>query len=128
MGSKSPVKEKAEEIEALRAEMAASALTFHFEALTDPDRERIRKDMGGRDEPDEVNLRATAVMCRRVVAADGTEFPSSLSWTDFRDLRDRLGVAVYEATIDDAANRASGAAGWSVPFSSAASLILGTER
>lgn len=127
MGSKSPVKVKAEEIEALRAEMTASALTFHFEALTESDRDQIRKDMKGRDEPDEVNLRAIAVMCRRVTTSTGDEFPDRMTWTDFRDLRDRLGAQVFDLTIDAAATRASGG-DWSVPFSQTASLILGTER
>lgn len=125
MGAKSPLKAKAQEIETLRADMAASALTFHFQALTEDDREKIRKDMQGRDNPDEVNLRAIAAMCRRVVAADGTEFPDRMTWTDFRDLRERLGAQVFDLTIDAAATRASGG-DWSVPFSRSASLILGT--
>ncbi len=125
---KSPLKEAAEKVEALRKEMAESALTFHFEALTEAEREQVRKDMGGRDNEDELNLRADAALCRRVVGPDGTEFPDRMSWEDFRSLREQIGVQVYEATISDAAARASGAAGWSVPFSSAASLILGTEK
>lgn len=126
--SKSPLTAKAEEVEALRSEMAASALTFHFEAMTEADRDQIRKDMNGRDDGDEINLRATAALCRKVTTADGTEYAERLEWTDFRDLRDNLGAAVYDATIDDAANQASGARGWSVPFSSAASRILATGK
>jgi hypothetical protein len=125
MGAKSPLLEKAEEIEALRQEMAASALTFRFEALTYDEREDIRKAMGGRDEQDELNLRAIAAMCREVTTADGAAFPGGLSWTDFRDLRDTLGVRIFEETIDAAATEASGG-DWSVPFSSGASLILAT--
>jgi len=124
--SASPVRAKAKEIEALRAEMEASALTFHFEPLTEPERDQIRQDMAGRDNADEANLRATAIMCRKVTGPDGTEYPDKMTWTDFRDLRDTLGVAIYDATIEAAANRASGAGGWSVPFSSAASRILAT--
>ena len=127
MGAKSPLKAKAEEIEALRAEMAASALTFHFEALTDDHRDQIRKAMGGRDDADELNLRAIALMCTRVVTADGTEYADRLDWTDFRDLRDRLGAQTFDLTIDAAATRASGG-DWSVPFSSAASHILATAK
>lgn len=125
MGSKSPLRAKAEEIEALRAEMESSALTFYFEALTEDDRESIRKGMAGRDNPDELNLRAIAAMCRKVTTADGSEFPDRMTWEDFRDLRDRLGAQVFDLTIDAAATRASGG-DWSVPFSQAASLILGT--
>ena len=125
---KSPLKEAAERVEALRAEMAASSLTFHFEALTEAARDQVRKDMNGRDNDDEMNLRAIAALCVRVTGPDGTEFPDRMTWEDFRDLRERIGAHVFEATIDDAASRASGAAGWSVPFSSAASRILATGK
>ena len=125
---KSPLKEAAEKVEALRAEMAASSLTFHFEALTDEERDQVRKDMGGRDNEDELSLRADAALCRRVVGPDGQDFPDRMTWEDFRDLRERIGVQVYESTISAAASQASGAVGWSVPFSSAASRILATGR
>ena len=128
MGSASPIKEKAQEIVALQEEMAASALTFHFSALSEPEREQIRTDMGGRDNDDELNLRAIAAMCRKVITADGAEYGDRLEWTDFRDLRESLGATIFDMTIDAAANRASGAGGWSVPFSSAASRILATVK
>ena len=128
MGAASPVKAKAQEIQALRDRMAASEMTFHFEALTHKQQDRIRQEMGGRDNRDEMNLRAIAAMCTKVTGPDGHEFPERMRWEDFRDLRESLGNAIFDATIDDAANRASGAEGWSVPFSSAASLILGTEK
>ena len=124
--SGSPVKAAAERVEALRREMAASALTFHFSALSEAEREQVRQAMGGRDNGDELNMRAIAAMCRKVVTADGQEYAGGLEWTDFRDLRESLGAQVFDATIDEAATRASGAAGWSVPFSSAASRILAT--
>lgn len=127
MGAPSPLKAKAEQIEALRAEMAASALTFHFEALTAQEREDIRHAMGGRDNPDEVNLRAIASMCRKVVAADGTEFPDRMGWEDFDALRDRIGAQTFDLTIDAASNQAGGG-DWSVPFSPTASHILGTVK
>lgn len=128
VAGKSPLRAKAEEVEALRAEMAASALTFRFSALTEAERERIRRDMGGRDNDDELNLRAIAGMCRGVVAADGTEYAETLTWQDFAGLRDSLGAATFDMTIDAAAARASGSGGWSVPFSSVASHILGTAK
>ena len=128
MGAASPVKAKAQEIQALRDRMAASELTFHFEGLTHKQQDRIRQEMNGRDNRDELNLRAIAAMCTKVTGPDGREFPERMRWEDFRDLRESLGNAVFDATIDDAANRASGSEGWSVPFSSAASLILGTEK
>ena len=127
MGAKSPVKEKAEEIEALRAEMAASALTFHFQALSAQDRVDIRHAMQGRDSEDELNLRAIAAMCTKVVAADGTRFPERMTWQDFDALRDSIGAATFDLTIDAASNRAGGG-DWSVPFSPNASHILGTVR
>jgi len=127
MGSESPMKVKAREIEALREEMRASSLTFRFEAMSSQERDDLREAMGGRDEPDEINLRAIAAMCRKVTTADGTPFPDGMTWTDFRDLRDALGVRIFEDTIDAAATEASGG-DWSIPFSSSASLILATER
>ncbi len=125
MSSRSPVKVLAEQIEAKRAEMRASELTFHFEALTAAERESIRQAMAGRDDLDELDLRATSTMCRKVTGPDGTEYPQRMAWTDFRDLREAVGAYVYDQTIDTAASRAGGG-DWSVPFSSAASLILET--
>ena len=117
MGAASPLKEIAQRIESLREQMSASEVTFRFEALTHPQREQIRKDMQGRDEPDELNLRAIAAMCVT---------PKGATWETMRDLRDSVGVNIFDL-LDDAASRASGV-NWSVPFSSAASHILGTAR
>src|SRR5699024_7326239 len=114
-GSASPIKAKAQEIEDLRAEMEASSLTFHFDAPTASQREQVRQDMGGRDNDDELDLRATAIVCSKVEAADGTEYADRLTWQDFRDLRDALGVSIYEATIKAASDRVWGNQ-WSVPF------------
>ena len=117
MGAASPLKDIAQRIQALREQMQASEVTFRFEALTHAQREQIRKDMQGRDEPDETNLRAIAAMC---VA------PSGVTWETLRELRDKVGVVIFDL-IDEAATSASGG-NWSVPFSSAASHILGTAR
>ena len=116
MGAASPLKAKAQEIEDLRATMTDSLVTFRFEALSPAGREQVRQDMAGRDDPDEQDLRITAAMCVE---------PAGTTWEDFRDLRETLGVAVYDE-IDQAANRAAGVL--SVPFSFAASLILGTAK
>ena len=83
----------------------------HSEALTDEERDQVRKDMGGRDNEDELSLRADAALCRRVVGPDGQDFPDRMTWEDFRDLRERIGVQVYESTISAAASQASGAVG-----------------
>jgi hypothetical protein len=117
MGAPSPLKDLAKRIEAKREEMRASEVTFRFEAMTHAQREQIRKDMGGRDEPDEVNLRAIAAMCVS---------PTGVTWETLRELRDKVGVNIFDL-IDEAANRASGV-NWSIPFSSAASHILETAR
>ena len=115
MGAASPLKAKAQEIEAARAHMTASLVTFRFEAMTPEARDQIRKDMAGRDEPDERDLRILAAMC---VSPKAT-------WEDFRDMRETLGVAVFD-DLDQASNRAAGVP--DVPFSSAASHILGTAK
>lgn len=127
MGAESPLKVKAREIEALREEMRASSLTFRFEALSAGERDQIRDAMSGRDESDELNLRVIAAMCRQVTTADGAPFPDGMAWTDFRDLRDAIGVRIFDETIDAAATEASGG-DWSVPFSFSASHILATGR
>lgn len=110
-----PAVAKAREIEAAREKMRKSEVTFTFKALTHAQREQIRIDMQGRDQPDETNLRVLAAMC----------VSPSCTWEDFRDLRDSVGVVIFEA-IDATATRAAGV-DWSVPFSATASLILSTE-
>jgi len=118
MGAASPLKEIAERIEALREQMKASEVTFRFRALTYEQREQIRVDMHGRDDTDELNLRAIAAMCYE---------PAGLTHGDFRKIRAKLGAFIFDQTIDAASDRASGG-DWSVPFSFAASHILGTQK
>lgn len=125
--SASPVREKAKQIEALRAEMEASALTFHFEAPSEKAIDRVRQDMEGRDNPVELDLRYTAAACVRVTGPDGAEFPDRMTWQDFRDLREALGEPVYLATVKATSDRVFQPE-WSVPFSSAASRILATAK
>lgn len=105
--------------------MAASALTFTFEALTHSERDQIRQDMRGRDNPDEMNLRAVAAMCRKVTGPDGAVYADTMTWEDFSALRDAIGVHTFALTVDAAADRAAGGQ-WSVPFSRSASHILET--
>ena len=52
---------------------------------------------------------------RIIVAADGTEFTQRMTWEDFRDLRKRLTVRIFDESIDAAATRASGG-DWSAPL------------
>ena len=118
MGGPSPLKEIAERIEALREQMRASEVTFRFRALSYEQREQIRADMRGRDDQDELNLRAIAAMCFE---------PAGLNHGDFRKIRAKLGARIFDETIDKAADKASGG-DWSVPFSFAASHILGTQK
>lgn len=127
MGSASPLKEKAREIEALRAEAEASALTFHFEPPSPNVIKKVREDMVGRDDEDEQDLRWTAASCVKVVSSSGVEFPTRMEWTDFRDLREKIGEPIYLATIKATSDRVFRRE-WSVPFSSAASHILGTAK
>ena len=125
MGAKSPLSVAAQKVRALEAEMAASALTFTFEALTHSERDQIRQDMRGRDNPDEMNLRAVAAMCRKVTGPDGAVYADTMTWEDFSALRDAIGVHTFALTVDAAADRAAGGQ-WSVPFSRSASHILET--
>lgn len=122
-----PLKATAQRIAALRQEMQASALTFHFEAPDAEDTEKARMDMGGRDDEDEYDLRLTAATCAKVTGPDGQEFPTRMTWEDFKALRKSIGEPIYLATIkaksDEVFRRE-----WSVPFSLAASHILGTAK
>ena len=127
MSSKSPLVALAEQVEALRAEMAASALTFHFEAPDEDAIEEARKGMAGRDDQAEFDFRLTAASCVKVTGPDGSEFPARMEWSDFRDLRKTLGEPIYLATIKTASDRVFRRE-WSVPFSFAASHILGTAK
>jgi len=127
MGVGSPLREKAREIEAMRAEAEASSLTFHFEAPTEDAIEAARKGMNGRDDEREYDLRLTAATCTKVVGPDGVEYPTRMEWSDFRDLREKLGEPIYLATIKATSDRVFRRE-WSVPFSSAASHILGTVK
>lgn len=127
MGAASPLKEKAREIEALRERLSASALTFEFEAPSKDAIDGVRKAMGGRQDEDEFDLRLTAASCARVKSANGQEFPDRMTWEDFKQLRDRLGEVLYGASIKDASDKVY-RRDWSVPFSFAASHILGTAK
>ena len=117
MGAASPLKDIAQQIEAKRDQMRASEVTFRFEAMTQDQREQVRKDSGGRDDPDEINLRCIAIMCRE---------PAGVTYESLVELREKVGARVFDE-IDNAATRASGD-DWSVPFSFAASHILGTAK
>src|SRR5689334_6095292 len=68
-----------------------SLVTLHFEAPTHAQREQVRLDMEGRDNPDELDLRATAAVLARATLQDGTEVPADMAWTDFEALRDQIG-------------------------------------
>lgn len=103
-----------------------TVLTFHFKAPTFAAREQVRLDMEGRDNPDELDLRATAAVLDKVTRPDGTDDDSGLSWEDFRDLRDGIGVPTYDATIKVKSDSVWSPQ-WSVPFSSTPSHTLGTE-
>lgn len=126
-GAASPMKAKAQEMRVIQERMEASTLVFTFEALTYDERDQIRQDMRGRDDADEVNLRAIAAMCKQVTGVNGEPYPGSLTWEDFRDLRDKVGVLVFDQTIEAASTEAAGG-DFSVPFSSAASRILATAK
>lgn len=104
----------------------ATVLEFHFKAPTYDQREEVRTSMEGRDNPDEMDLRATAAVLERIVRDDGTEDPADLTWEDFRSLRDGIGVPTYDATIKTESDSVWSPR-WSVPFSSTPSPTPGTE-
>lgn len=126
MSSKSPLVDLAKEADELRKSIEASVVTFRFEPYDEDSREQVRQAMRGRDDSDELNLRAIAAMCVEVVDHEGNATPSTLDWEYFRDLRKTLGARMFDR-IEQATERVSGGS-WSVPFSPNASLILATLK
>lgn len=123
--SQKPGKDIARKIEAARARMAESAVTFRFRALDRPQAAEVHEVMDGRDDIDEYTLRVHAAMC---VAPEG------VTWEVLKELRDGIpgesegiGAALYSQTIEAAADRA-GVGELTVPFSLSASSILSTKK
>ena len=117
MGAESPLTVKAREIQTLRDQMKASEVRFRFEAPTYEQREKVRVDMRGRDDADELDLRTIAAVCTH---------PAGVTLDTLRELRAKIGVRIFDETVKASADSVWGG-DWSIPFSSAASLILGTE-
>lgn len=126
MSSKSPLVDLAKQADELRKKVEASVVTFRFEPYDEDERDAVRQAMSGRDDPDELNLRAVAAMCVEVIDHEGTGTPSTLDWEYFRDLRKTVGARMFDQ-VDRATDRVSGGT-WSVPFSPNASLILATLK
>lgn len=104
---------------------ATTELVFHFKAPTYDQREDVRVSMEGRDNPDEMDLRATAAVLEKTILPDGTDDDTKLTWEDFRTLRDSIGVPTYDATIK-AKSDSVWSPQWSIPFSSTPSPTLET--
>lgn len=126
MSSKSPLADLAKEAADLLKAVEQSVVTFRFEPYGEESRDRVRQAMSGRDDSDELNLRAIAAMCVEVIDHEGNATPSTLDWEYFRDLRATIGARMFDR-IEQATERVSGGS-WSVPFSPNASLILATLR
>ena len=125
MGQKPAHVQLAREIEELQRRAAESVVTFTFGPVDDKTRSAVREAMGGRDDQDELNLRILAAQVTSVADHEGNVLPGTLDWTYFRDLRDEIGVRMFQR-IEVTSDGADGS--WSVPFSANASRILETQQ
>jgi len=111
----------AEQIEAARKEMHASALRFRFRGLKNGEHEEIKAEFGREDDaPDGIGELDYRIVARQCVQPEG------LSWEDFRDLHGNLGN-YFARTIMVTANAAVSGGGVDVPFSSASSSLIATS-
>lgn len=121
LSSKPRAVQIAEQIEAKRAEMEASKVTFRFETLPGSALSKIRDDMGDSEDDDELGMRIIAAMCVE---------PKGMTWEHFRALRDGgdgfpgIGVEYFDATIAETVGQVRSGRDVSVPFSLNASHIL----
>lgn len=123
--AKSPALALAEELEAARAEMLASMLTFTFRGMRPGEMEKIKATVGDVEETDgtgEVDYRLLEALCVK---------PTGLTWEDFRTLhvgdpeRGIEGLGTYfMRTIMRTANAAIEGGGVDVPFSPASSALI----
>lgn len=118
---KSRATQIAEELEAKRTAMLASAVRFRFRGLRNGEIEELREEMGKDDpNPDAISELDYRCMARQCVAPEG------LGWEDFRDLHTNFG-AYFNRTINRTANEAASGGGVDVPFSSASSALTASS-
>jgi hypothetical protein len=115
----------AEELEAARAQMFDSMVTFRFRGLRPGEYEKIRAEVG-EDVPDEdYQYHLYAAVCVK---------PEGLTWEDFKAMHvgdDEAGIeglgAYFLHTIGRKATQAIEGTGVDVPFSSASSSLTATS-
>jgi hypothetical protein len=115
----------AEQIEAARAEMFASMVTFRFRGMRPGEYEKIRAEVG-EDVPDaDYQYHLYAAVCVQ---------PEGLTWEDFKAMHvgdDEQGIeglgAYFLHTIGRKATQAIEGTGVDVPFSSASSSLTATS-
>lgn len=105
----------AQRIEALRAQMMASALRFRFRGLRNGELEEVKAETSTTD-ADTIGELDYRIMARQCVE------PAGLAWEDFRDLHTSLG-AYFGRTLMKTALEAVNGGGVDVPFSSASSAL-----
>lgn len=113
--------EVARKIEALRAEMHASAVRFRFRGLRNGELEELKAEMGREDDaPDGIGELDYRMLERQCVA------PAGVTWEDFRTLHTNFG-AYFGRTILKTAGDAASGGGVDVPFSSASSALTASS-
>lgn len=121
LGYVSEAQQVAQQAEALRKEMHASALRFRFRGLKNGEYEAIKKDAGlDGEQPDGIGELDYRVWARQCVE------PKGIEWEDLRDLHDTFDN-YFMRTIAVTANTAQSGGGVDVPFSSASSSLIATS-
>jgi hypothetical protein len=109
----------AEQVEALRAEMAESRVVFKFRSLDPGEFDKIHATAGGDEAaPEKIAYAVFAAQCVQ---------PAGLSADDFEAMAEALGEGYFTNTIVRAAIAARDGGGVDVPFSLNASEVLRTR-
>lgn len=125
----------AEELEAARADMLDSMVTFTFRGLRPGEVEQIKADHGPDDGDGitDLDYKVWAAMCTKVTPAHGNPV-KGIDWQDLKALHvgdpdegiEGLGT-YFVNTIVRTANAAASGGGVDVPFSSASSSLIATS-
>lgn len=109
----------ADRMDEIRSEMAGSAKTFRFRAVSGNDLDRVKEEAGAKADNNEVGYRLLAVQCVE---------PKGWTWQHFATLNQKMGEGYFSNTILKTANEARESKDVSLPFSLAASVARSTQE
>ena len=109
----------AQEVEALRAEMAESKVVFKFRGLDPGEFDKIKESLGeDADDDEKVGYAMFAAQCLE---------PAGMTGEDFAEMAEHLGEGYFGQTIIRTATAANSGMSVDVPFSLNASEVLRTR-